>query len=344
MGEVTLIEDKSKLTENKAQEIEKLYLPMVETLKALESEFNDIVVREINPETTRMARELRIKLKNTRVSADKVRKKAKENIIIEGNAIQSAYNTFLYATKTKEDKLSDIENHLQKLEEIRIANLKDERESELKKYTDNIPSNLGEFTDEVWNDYITGVELKHKQKIKQEEEEKKAKEEEEQRAKVKQERRELLLPIWQHVPEEVKTMDLSTMTNEEFEQKREEAKQVKQEEDRKQEEIKAENEKLKKEKEERDKKQAEKDRKAKEEQDELKRKLAEKEKVEKDNQRRKKEEEEMELMKGDEDKVSDMIADFETIKTKYTFRSQKNNKKYSEVKTLIDKVINHIKN
>ena len=31
MGEVTLIEDKSKLTENKAQEIEKLYLPKVET-------------------------------------------------------------------------------------------------------------------------------------------------------------------------------------------------------------------------------------------------------------------------------------------------------------------------
>ena len=60
-------------------------------------------------------------------------------------------------------------------------------------------------------------------------------------------------------------------------------------------------------------------------------------------ERIKKEQEEKELMKGDEDKVADMIKDFEAIKTKYTFRSQKNNKKYSEVKTLIDKVINHIK-
>ncbi|MCP4987282.1 MAG: hypothetical protein GY928_14885 [Colwellia sp.] len=50
-----------------------------------------------------------------------------------------------------------------------------------------------------------------------------------------------------------------------------------------------------------------------------------------------------ELNKGDAAKVKDLISELETLKTKYSFKSAKNNKMYSDVGLLIDKVVNHIK-
>ncbi len=50
-----------------------------------------------------------------------------------------------------------------------------------------------------------------------------------------------------------------------------------------------------------------------------------------------------ELNKGDAAKVKDLISELEGLKTKYSFKSAKNNKMYSDVGLLIDKVVNHIK-
>ena len=51
---------------------------------------------------------------------------------------------------------------------------------------------------------------------------------------------------------------------------------------------------------------------------------------------------EAELNKGDAAKVKDLIADLTFLKTKYSFKSAKNQKMYTDVYSLIDKVINHI--
>src|SRR5690606_11671572 len=51
-----------------------------------------------------------------------------------------------------------------------------------------------------------------------------------------------------------------------------------------------------------------------------------------------------ELNKGDSDKVNDLVNDLNNLKTKYVFKSKKNQKMYSDVSTLLDKVINHIEN
>lgn len=49
-----------------------------------------------------------------------------------------------------------------------------------------------------------------------------------------------------------------------------------------------------------------------------------------------------ELNKGDAAKVKDLIADLESLKTKYTFKSAKNQKMYLNVCQLIDRVTNYI--
>lgn len=49
-----------------------------------------------------------------------------------------------------------------------------------------------------------------------------------------------------------------------------------------------------------------------------------------------------ELSKGDADKISDLINDLNSLKTKYSFKSKKNKTMYGSVKILIDKIVNHI--
>lgn len=53
-------------------------------------------------------------------------------------------------------------------------------------------------------------------------------------------------------------------------------------------------------------------------------------------------EKQAELNKGDSAKVKDLITDLDALKTKYAFKSAKNNKMYSQVGELLDKIINHI--
>lgn len=69
-------------------------------------------------------------------------------------------------------------------------------------------------------------------------------------------------------------------------------------------------------------------------------------KAKEEAERKRREEEEAkkqaELKKGDKEKVSNLISDLETLKTKYSFKSKTSQKMYSDVKTLIDKIILHI--
>lgn len=94
-----------------------------------------------------------------------------------------------------------------------------------------------------------------------------------------------------------------------------------------QERIRQENERLKAEAEQREKERKELEAKA-----EAERKAAEAAELAK----------QAELAKGDSDKVKDLISDLVALKTKYTFQSKKNQKMYSDVGLLLDKVINFV--
>lgn len=69
-------------------------------------------------------------------------------------------------------------------------------------------------------------------------------------------------------------------------------------------------------------------------------------KTKEDAEREAKEQEEarvqLELNKGDSDKVKDLKVDLIGLKSKYSFKSKKNQKMFSDVRLLIEKIINHI--
>ena len=71
-------------------------------------------------------------------------------------------------------------------------------------------------------------------------------------------------------------------------------------------------------------------------------KLKEKEEAEAESTRKAEEARQVELSKGDMEKVKDLIADLAKLKTKYSFESAKNKKMYEDVGSLIDEIIHHI--
>ena len=154
------------LEENKAEQIRSLYVPMLDMLSAMEADFNDLVKQEITPELSIAARELRLKIAKVRTTADKARVDAKAESLRVGKAIQGAYNTLEYATKSKEEKLLAIEQHIERLEDERKDKLETERKQELVPFEfDNDHVNLRDMEPDVWVKFLSGVEAAYRQQI-----------------------------------------------------------------------------------------------------------------------------------------------------------------------------------
>ncbi len=308
------------LEENKSKEIASLYIPMIKMLSEMEVVFNNLVGQKVTPELSIKARELRLKIANVRITADKARKNAKAEYLRAGNAIQGAYNTLEYATKSKEEKLLDIEKHLEKIEMERKTKLKEERENALVQYeveTEHIQ--LSEMSDEVWNNYFSGVKLQYDNKIAAEKQaeadritKEKAEKEEQERIRKENER------LQKEADEREKAMQK--------ERAEAEAKQKAIEEQARKEreaaEVKA---------------QKEADEKAK-----LEKELQARKDAEIQAEKVKQAIIENELSKGDKDKFQSLLNDLTALKTKHVFKSKKYKNKQQQVSELIDKIINFV--
>ncbi len=347
------------LQESKAKEIESLYIPMVKMLTEMEKQYNEIIEQDITPELVSDAKRLRIDISKIRINADKARKNAKEEYLRAGNAIQGAYNTLLYAVKSKEENLEKIEKHFENLEKERIAKLQEKRQSELHKYEPemNVP-NLGEMQDDIWNNYINGVKLNYKQRLAAEKKAEKERKEAKRLNNLKIKRENELRDYWRFVPE--KHPAFETLSDDEWNDFIAEMNNAYIAHEKEQERIRLENEKMRKEAEAKEK-QAEKERKEREAKEKAEREAHQKQlQAEREKQAKleaelkaKKEAEEKaeaerkaqlqaELKKGDTDKVNDLINDLNSLKTKYEFKSEKYKKMYVSVCELIDKTVNYI--
>ena len=154
------------LEENKAAQIEALYVPMIAMLSDMEEDFNHVVKKQITEEVSIEARELRLKIAKVRIAGDKARVSAKDESLRIGKAIQGAYNTLEFATKSKEEKLLAIEKHQERIEEERKDELEADRKAALEPFGfDNDYVNLRDMEQDVWENFLNGVKSGHEQKI-----------------------------------------------------------------------------------------------------------------------------------------------------------------------------------
>ncbi len=331
------------------------------------SKFYEIIIKqEINPETAQQARNLRLKAVKVKSGVSKIHKTQKAFALAFGKYCDAWKNKEIEPIQQMIDNLIEIE----KFEERRKAEekkaLQEKRIKELGFYVEGeIDRDLASMDNEVWNAFF---EAKKKEYYDRKEAAKKELEERlerERKEKLHSERKEMILPYFNFWEEELKTADLSNISVEGWENIVKSLKAEKSEFEAEQERIKAENSRLQKEMEAREAKikaeaakreaaekkaAAEREAKAKAEKaaydTKLKTEREAREKLEREARERAEAEAarlEAEANKGDADKVKDLLADLEGLKTKYTFKSKKNQKMYSDVSNLLDKIIKYVK-
>ena len=311
------------LEQSKAQQIKQTFEPMTEMLQGFEDAFEAIVKeasQEINKETTKKAKELRLAISKVRIQTEKTRKAQKEEFLRAGKAIDGVSNILKWAIVEKEDRLKEIENFFEIQEQKRLEELQRSREELLSKYVEDANQrDLAKFAEDEFQALLAMKKKEHEDRIEAEriaEEQRIAKEkaEAEERERIKAENEHLRKEAEKRAKEEEARKAEEKKKREELEAKieaeRKERERIEAEEKAKREKLQAE---LKK-----------------KEQQELQAKAEAEAKVQ------------AELNKGDQEKVQDLLQDLEGLKTKYKFNSSKNKKMIQDVSTLIDKIIQHV--
>lgn len=139
------------LEENKVQILIDKFASSFSEAKELVKGARDIKVTDIEQvDEMSKARDLRLSLKNTRVSVDKTRKALKEQSLREGKAIDGMANIIKALIVPVEQYLQEQEDFALKLKAERNTRKEDERISKLSKYVEDVsvytlhPENLSE--------------------------------------------------------------------------------------------------------------------------------------------------------------------------------------------------------
>ena len=180
------------LQATEAAQIEAVFIPMIDKMNELESEFNEILSMPIEPTTCKMAKELRLKYVKVRTGTESIHKKAKAYYLAGGKFVDGWKNAQAFASQGKEEALEKIEKHYELMEKARKEQLRVDRWNRLSKYMEIEPTGLGDMTDAVWDALLKGTVDNHNARIEAErkaEEERIAKEkaDEEERARIKAE-------------------------------------------------------------------------------------------------------------------------------------------------------------
>lgn len=322
------------IEKSKAEQIKATFEPMAEMLAEFEERYNKLMaipLEEITVDLTREYKRLRLDVGKVRIDTGKAKDKAKEYLKLEDKAIMGIHNILVWAVKEKEDNLKERENYFEVQEQKRLEALQLERVEKLSPYVfDARERDLAKFADDEFEALLAMKKKEQEDRIAAE---KKAEEERIAKEKAEAEERERIRKENEQLRKEAEEREKQAKSEAEKRAKEEQEREAKAEAERKMREEKERKEreayeaKIKAEREAKEKMQRELEAKA---EAERKAKESEKARIE------------AELNKGDAAKVKDLISDLSNLKTKYTFKSAKNQKMYEDVSSLLDKVINHI--
>lgn len=281
----------------------------------------------------------RLNIKKARLSAEKVFDAKREEVQQRMSDFKTEDALWLKAKQIMQIKFKAIEEkaewkarYVERHEKEQKILRTENRRLQLEKFSSDIPVvEFENMTDETFNLFVSGMEKDYNDRI---EAERKAEAERIAKEKAEAEERE-------RIRLENERLKLEAIEKEKVmadERAKAEAERKALEEKARKEKA-ASDAKLKAEKEENDRLQSEIRAKAEAEE------RAKRESIAKAEKQKREEEERIqsELNKGDSEKVTDLINDLSILKTKYTFKSTKNKKMYSDLSLLVDKLINHIK-
>lgn len=228
-------------------------LPEIKTERdELVKEFNSVVKLDIEDKSTsKIARELRLKIKDNRTKGLEVwHTKSKEFFLKGGQFIDAIKREESAINKEMEDKLSEIENYFEIKEKERKAKLNAERIEMLEPYNSFVPIglNFGEISEEEFQKVLNGAKLQYNQMIEEEEKSEKERIRLAEIERLNSVRRELAMPYYFFWSEHETQINFGEQSEDEFSAFLERIKKAKADDDLQQEEIRKENERLAEEK------------------------------------------------------------------------------------------------
>ena len=222
-------------------------LPQIKSERDILSQrYEEVVKMDIeNPETAKIARELRLKIRDNRTKGIDVWHKTTKDFFLKGGQFVDAIKRVEIAVNQRmEENLESIEKYFENKEKERKAKLNEERLSILEPYSEFVPFgiNFGEISEEEFTKILNGSRLQFEAKL---EEERKVEEERlriEKITKLHYERKEQLLPLWQFLDDT--TINFGELSEELFASIKSVANAKKVDYEAEQERIRVENEKL----------------------------------------------------------------------------------------------------
>lgn len=147
--------EKSGITK---QEADGFLLNFIPNIKALSEFIPEVIkIETLNPtaEDCTIAKELRMKILKNRTASQTIKETLKAEFLQKGAFIQSVFNIIEGVSKKNEEKLAQIEKHIELKEAKAKAELKAKREEELGQYMDNVSLfPLGEIAEEAYQDLL----------------------------------------------------------------------------------------------------------------------------------------------------------------------------------------------
>lgn len=149
------------LEEKQAEKMTSGLSIVIEERKALESIYSELILKELNPETLKEAKALRIKIKDNRTKGIEPWHTANKAFYLAGGRFVDAWkNKEIVVNQQMEAKLEEIEKHFENLEIARLNQLHADRAALLEPYGEvNRFIDLKQMDEVTFNNFLADTKL-----------------------------------------------------------------------------------------------------------------------------------------------------------------------------------------
>jgi hypothetical protein len=159
--------ERSGLEMSEAQTIAGQYAPLMNEIAEIEAVVKTLEVG--NAHDLEKAKRARIDLGKICSRADKQKQADKEKVLVRGRFIDGLFNTVNGYGRLTQETAKAIEDHAERVEAERLAKVKAERLARLEPFGVIEPIGLDTMAEEVFTNYLSGVETAHRLRIEAEE-------------------------------------------------------------------------------------------------------------------------------------------------------------------------------
>lgn len=167
---VKFVSQQPGLGESAVQTLRDGFSPLFDQAARWKAQAAGIKVKSVDDvREMKMAREIRLSIKETRVSSEKLRKSMKERILREGKAIDGCHAVIEFICAPLEEDLLKQEKFAEELLKARIEELRKSREEALRPFDSTVTQfyRLGEMEEADWNALFATVRATYETKLAQ---------------------------------------------------------------------------------------------------------------------------------------------------------------------------------